>query len=145
VGGKYGFSSSWQTSTDPSVAWTNWQAFNAPSQGVGNLFFAAVQICDGLTQMWLNPGDGALQTIRKTSTDPNSAWMAWEPFSPGPGPVNDVVVATLKNGDCQIFVMTQPAANGSVQILTSRQDRSGDHRHKPMQPWTDWASIGTLS
>jgi hypothetical protein len=88
--------------------------------------------------------DGTLQTIQKTSTDASSGWTAWQPFLPSPGSIMDVTVGTLKNGACQIFVIAA-TAQGSVQVLTSRQNRSGNPKNTRLHFWTDWVSIGTLS
>jgi hypothetical protein len=144
VGSQSGFSSSWQTSTDPSVAWTDWQLFSDSLPGTNDFLGAAVQLCNGLTQVWLVSSDGTLQTIQKTSTDASSGWTGWQPFLPSPGSIMDVTVGTLENGSCQIFVMAA-TAQGSVQILTSRQNRSGNPKNTPLHFWTDWTSIGTLS
>jgi hypothetical protein len=137
--------SSWQTSTDPGVAWANWQRFNDPSPGMG--LNGAAQLCTGLTRLWIISNDGTLQSIQKTSNDASSDWAAWEnPFLPNPGPVFDVVVGKLNNGSAQIWVMTPPAADNSVQVLTSRQLVSGNPGRFPLPPgWTNWVSIGTIS
>ncbi len=118
------FSSCWQTSTDPTVPWSDWQAFDGPSPATGGPsdgLQTALQLCSGRTQMWLISLDGTLLSINKISSDASSDWTAWEPFLPNPGFVRTVAVGTHKDGKCQIWVLTGFDADGLAHILTCRQ------------------------
>jgi hypothetical protein len=53
-----------------------------------------------------------------------------------------VAVGRLHDGAAQIFVTTQPAANGSVQVLTSRQTKNNPNASP--SGWTPWANMGTV-
>jgi len=78
-----------------------------------------------------------------TSTAIPASWEPWvTPFLPNPGLVLDVAAAHLTDGAVQLFVMTRPASDGSVQILTSRQTATKPNVNPP--GWPAWTSLGNV-
>ena len=117
--------STWQTSTDPAVPWRDWDnPFNYPPQGWSYLC-AAGELLDGRTLFLAINNQNVLYSCMKTSTNANSPWSGWQnPFLPDPGPVQDVAVGKLADGNLQIFVLTP-----SGQVLTTWTSNS------TWQPW----------
>jgi hypothetical protein len=130
--------STWQNSTDPAAAWRAWQVF--PPQWSSNsldIALAAGQLSDGSTEVWAVTVDGMLHSSAKTSNSASAPWGPWQnPFTPNPGPVGDVAVGRLADGNAQIFVITMPASSGAAQILTARQTSP--------TAWTPWSTVGTV-
>jgi hypothetical protein len=133
---------SWQTSTDPAVAWTDWQRFNAPPHHTAEAtsLFGESELVDDRTHLWLVSPSGTLQSIKKTSSEPDSDWGDWtDPFhQPGSDLAWDFAATTLHDGSCQIWMMTRFGAHTPSKILTARQIGSN-----PLV-WSAWTHIGTL-
>jgi hypothetical protein len=138
--------SCWKVATDPDSIWSPWQIPFAPvlttaAGGPTDAFgCTAGQLSDGSLQLWAVTSDGVLHSTWKDSTAPDAAWTAWQtPFVPDPGSVVDLTVGRLADGRLQLWVMTTPAANGAVQILTSLKASTD-----PTASWTPWTTIATV-
>jgi hypothetical protein len=129
----------WQTSADPTAAWSAWDQFRFAVQQVEGLNIA-VHVCAGQTQLWMVTDENVLEGLPLNSTLPSSGAGALEnPFVPNPGPVQAVAVTALADGTCHIFVMTAADAKGSAQILTSHQTSPA------AATFTPWVTLGTIS
>jgi hypothetical protein len=135
--------STWQTSSSPSVAWNAWQSPFLPQLSAVALtqHGAAGQLADSSDQIWTITSDGMLHSTWWTS--PSPTWANWiSPFLPDPGVVDEVAVGRLHDDAAQLFVATRPAANGIVQIFTSRQTKNNPNSNPP--GWTPWELMGTV-
>jgi hypothetical protein len=133
---------SWQTSTDPTVPWTAWQKFSTPPhhpRDETGLIGESV-VVDGRTHLWLLSPASTLQSIKKTSSDPDSDWSDWtDPFHSleGPQQVTDVAAATRHDGTCQLWVLVHSALASPARVITTRQ--IGSH---PLV-WSAWTLEGS--
>ncbi len=72
--------SAWKTTTDPSSAWTSWSPFPGPA-GATPAAISAAALEDKRPQLFLVDEQNRVWSAWTTTTDPNSAWTAWSPFS----------------------------------------------------------------
>ena len=72
--------SAWKTTTNPSSAWTSWSPFPGPA-GATPVAISAASLEDKRPQLFLVDEQNRVWSAWKTTTDPNSAWTAWSPFS----------------------------------------------------------------
>jgi hypothetical protein len=130
-----------QTSTDPTVAWTAWQKFSTPPHHPDDEtgLIGESEVVDGRTHLWLLSPAGTLQSIKKTSSDPDSDWSDWtDPFHNVTGsPAIDFAAATRHDGTCQLWMLLPHDALGiPARVITTRQ--IGSH---PLV-WSAWAGEG---
>ena len=142
VGLPYGpLLTAWKTTTNPDSVWTPWQNFNLPNGAADYSESAsAAQGPGGRLHLWAFTKNAVLQTTAKTSADPNAHWSPWQsPFEPNPGSVIDITVAQLRDTRLQLWALTETAADGTAQILTSQMTSP-----TPGATWTPWSSIGSV-
>jgi hypothetical protein len=126
-----------QTSTDPTVPWTPWQKFSTPPHHPGDEtgLIGESELVDGRTHLWLLSPAGTLQSIKKTSTDPDSGWGDWtDPFHNVTGDFIDFAAATRHDGTCQLWLLIPHALASPARVITSRQIGSN-----PLV-WSAWTS-----
>lgn len=155
-----GLQTVWQTSSDPTKPWSQWQnPFNPPlvasaAQGGSEnvVCLAGAQTADGCPQMFgAADTDVFVQCTWKTSvTNPSSAWNAdWATNGdPAGGSVVDVAVASLKNANppvwaIQVWVLANSPGFPTADILTGNAVISSGPPSPPaiMGPWSN---IGTV-
>ena len=107
----------WQTQTDPNIAWTGWIDFLAK---VGLLpasvaHVAVAPLSDGRLELWATTANGGLFTTWKNQADPNANWSGWSNFltevGSVPAGVSRATVARLQDKRLELWVTT---VNGPV-------------------------------
>jgi hypothetical protein len=83
----------------------------------------------GKLQMWAIRGNNELFSAWKESDNPNAGWTHLSPFTPNPGPVNDIAAGHLSDGRVQLFA-THP--NGA--IVSSWKESTNEN-----SSWTPWS------
>lgn len=75
----------------------------------------AAPLSDRRLQVWASKPDGSLQTLWKTSTDPDSAWTPWQRQPASSLGVTVGCAAPLPNGALHVFVLANAGFNPPYQ------------------------------
>lgn len=129
-----------QISTDPTVPWSAWKKFSTPPHHSGDEsgLIGESELVDGRTHLWLVSPLGTLQSIKQTSTNPDSGWEAWvDPFQDFAS-LTDFAAARRHDGTCQLWVMFTAQYSQIERIYTARQTGSN-----PVV-WSAWTEQGQL-
>jgi hypothetical protein len=134
-----------QTSTDPTVPWSEWQKFSTPPHHPGDEsgIIGESELVDGRTHLWLVSPASTLQSIKQTSTNPDSGWEDWvDPFHEfhglSIGPLTDFAAARRHDGTCQLWILFAAPYSEIERIYTSRQTGSNP---VVWSAWTEQAQL----
>ena len=97
---------------------------------MSKIFVTSVDLSDERIQVFAVDGDGSLETRWKASTDPNSAWTAWQPFQTPGGGVTTIAGSELSDGRVQLFA-----------TLRSGDTVSSWKEGGPDSAWTPWSAF----
>jgi hypothetical protein len=129
------FQSCWKITTDSNSDWSGWASIGAPPGGAG-VQVSVGYLPDSRMQLFVLAGDGALYSMWKTSTDPDSSWTAWQSMGllPGNNPPGTLSLAVgyLPDGRMQLFVVSNDQALYSAWKAATNPDSS----------WSSWADMG---
>ena len=88
----------------------------------------------GRFQVWALTSQQTLWTCWHTGAETAAPWSAWEPFSPGPGPVQQVALGQFPDG--RLFLWVVDLAG---QVLTCWQTEAAS-----AAPWSAWQRFAPI-
>ncbi|NUR59306.1 MAG: hypothetical protein HOV87_11650 [Catenulispora sp.] len=127
--------STWKVNLDPNAAWEPMSPFPSPGEVVK---IVSVRLTDGRPQLLVRvqDGEGALLSTWKANTDPNAAWVEWQPFTGPPDGGNPRSIAGTSQSDgIPMFV----AAGFSGRLWrTHKVDKD------PNAAWSNWIEFPVI-
>lgn len=98
---------------------------------MSRVFISAGDLEDGRIQVFAVDNNGQLTSRWKETTNPDSAWTAWQPFQTPNGGATSIAVGYLSDKRIQLFATDRNGNTVSCWKTTPNPDAS----------WTPWSAF----